>query len=163
MRTILFIIFAIALAFVQRFFIFVVTPLGITVDLILLYIVFVSLRSPAWEAVLVAGLCGFVLDMFSPTSAGCFMLGYSLSGFILSNSRDSLNLDRPILHGIAILIIGLCVKIIQMFFYRFNIENIFLFILGFVITYLLTSLIAFGLDITFRLVFGQLSFSTEDE
>ncbi len=158
----LYCILAIVLVFFQNTLIPFLAIKGVSVDLLLLFIVFTALRRPAAETVFWGGLTGFLADMFVPASSGALMLGYALVAFILANSRETFNLDRPLHHGSMIFILGIIQKIIAFAMGGFRLYHPLTFTLTTLFIALLTALCAVGLDILIRLLFGNLAISQDN-
>ncbi|MFP4458417.1 MAG: rod shape-determining protein MreD [Candidatus Zixiibacteriota bacterium] len=163
MKFIITLLFGIILVFAQNSLVPTVSLKGISIDLVLLLIVFASLRRPAWQVVLIGGILGFFTDMFTPTFAGASIMGYSLAAFILVNSRETFNLDRPLLHGLAIFIVAILQRIIYLLFSGFYAEGIFIYIITALLTSLFTAIIAVGLDVLIRIVFGKIEISSSSD
>ena len=151
------------LVFVQNTLVPTISIHGIYIDLVLLLIVFNCLRRSAWEVVLLGGLLGFMSDMFTPTNAGAMIFGYTLAAFILVNGRETFNLDRPLLHGLAIFIVAILQRLVYLIFTSFHTDGVMIFIMTGILTALLTAIEAVVLDVLIRLIFGQIDISSSGD
>ncbi len=156
-RFLLYFVVSISLVFFQQTLLPFLAVKGVQVDLILLFIVFMALRRPIFETVIWGGFAGLLADMFVPSNMGGMMLGYSLVAFILANSRETFNLDRPLHHGGMIFFLAILQRIIAYVMGGLSLYSPLIFVLRTFFIALVTALLAVGLDILIRLLFGNLA------
>ena len=162
MKTIFRLILGIALVFAQQSLMPVFLR-SVTVDLVLIFIVFTALRRPAWETVLWGGLLGFSMDLFSPTHTGAMLLGYASCGFLLGNSRTTFNLDRPLLHGLVILFLSILQKLMYWAFTGFVIQGFAIYVGISIATAFATAILALLLDFGIRALHSKIPFEIKSE
>lgn len=160
---VLYLTICVVLVFFQNTLLPFLSIKSVTLDLLLLFIVFTALRKPAFETVIWGGIIGFLADMFIPGNAGALMLGYALVAFILGNSRETFNLDRPLHHGGMIFLLSITQKIIAFSMGGFRLYNPFVFFIQMLFIAFITALCAVSLDILIRLIFGNHAITTDSQ